>query len=84
MEVDLKEYIPGQIKVIGERVVLKHILTHRIIHATFSLLEIGDKSQIIESGIWVSFDQLKNYPVSRLMDKYIFDHLSEFVDYSKN
>lgn len=49
---------------------MKHVLSHRIIHATFSKVEIVNDDFLSENLIKVKRDDLDKYAISRLVDKY--------------
>ena len=48
---------------------IKHVLSHQVIYATFIQVDVGEKCDVGYKKIEVK--DLGDYPVSRLMDKYI-------------
>lgn len=47
---------------------VKHILTHRIIMADFSLVEVNERPVLPEGYIWIPEDNLQDYAVPRLVE----------------
>lgn len=55
---------------------VKHVLTHQQIFAQFFLIEIKEKNEIINKLEETEITTVDKYPVSRLMDLFIKNHLS--------
>ena len=50
---------------------VKHVLTHRIIHAVFITLSISNKNRQLEDYIEISVSQIDEYAVSRLIEMFL-------------
>lgn len=57
------------IKPIGKT--LKHVLSHRIIYATFYEIEIDSEISTSNTYIKIPLNKLVDYPISRLVDRYL-------------
>jgi A/G-specific adenine glycosylase len=55
---------------------VKHVLTHQQIFAQFFLIEIKEKNEFISQLEETEITAIDKYPVSRLMDLFIKNHLS--------
>ncbi|MDD4922255.1 MAG: A/G-specific adenine glycosylase [Bacteroidales bacterium] len=60
---------------IGTPVKLKHLLTHRIIYATFFPVHIKDKSHLPKEWKEIKLNEMDLFAVSRLMDLFIINNL---------
>ena len=49
----------------------KHVLTHQRIHASFWTVSLAAKPKLSNTYIWVRHDELENYAVPRLFDKFL-------------
>ena len=81
-QIMMSDIIQGEYDLIGTEIELKHVLTHRIIYSRFQVLYINRKESLRSEGMWVKLEDLKKFPVPRLIDKYIENHLSQIVEYS--
>lgn len=54
---------------------IRHVLTHQQIFAQFILIEITEKNEIISKFEETEITGIEKYPVSRLMDLFIKNHL---------
>jgi len=61
----------GSAFTVGKPLTFKHILSHRIIHATFLPVRIKQTSSLPTSWTKVPLDQLDTYAVSRMTEKYL-------------
>jgi len=50
---------------------VKHVLTHRIIHAVFITLSISNKNRQLEDYIEIPVSQIDKYAVSRLIEMFL-------------
>lgn len=50
---------------------VKHVLTHRIIHAVFITLSISNKNRQLEDYIEIPVNQIDEYAVSRLIEMFL-------------
>lgn len=66
----------GNIKIQQMGLTLKHVLSHRIIYATFYRIEVEDDITIKEQYTKTDAAQLSDFPISRLVDRY-FEQVSE-------
>ncbi len=63
------------LQISGKPFYVKHILTHRIIHATFYSVKIQN-GEVLAPGSWllVHKNNLQDYPVSRLIEMFLESH----------
>jgi len=61
----------GEVTINPLYVSLKHVLSHRIIYAKFYEISISDDSVIKNGYIRIRKEDLHEYPISRLVEKYI-------------
>lgn len=55
----------------------KQRLTHQLIHSYFHIMELKEIPIDLENGLWVSFEELNNYPFPKTILDFI--HKSDFV-----
>lgn len=65
----------GNITIEASEITLKHVLSHRIIYATFYKLTIDNDSLLKKNYTKINISEIGDYPISRLVDKY-FDKLN--------
>jgi A/G-specific adenine glycosylase len=51
--------------------VIKHVLSHQIIHAIFLTLNINKSNETLNRFVHTSFDALSRFPISRLTEKFL-------------
>lgn len=66
----------GDISIHPMGIMLKHILSHRIIYANFYIIEITQDTTIKEQFLKIDQADLFNFAISRLVDRYL-EHRSE-------
>lgn len=52
---------------------IKHVLSHRVLHATFHDLEVDGPLPIPEEYVLVPFERLDHYALPRLVERYLAD-----------
>ncbi len=50
---------------------IKHVLSHQIINATFLTLSITENNETLNHFVYSAFDDLSRFPVSRLTEKFL-------------
>ena len=50
---------------------IKHVLSHRVLHATFYELEVGNGLSCLDGYVVVPFSELNNYALPRLVERYL-------------
>lgn len=60
----------GNIELRSVNISLKHVLSHRIIYANFYQIEIEEDTYLKEKYLKIGIEDLSNYAISRLVDKY--------------
>lgn len=60
----------GNVKIKGIPVEMKHVLSHRIIYAVFYEVEIENDTEIEKLFTKTTLDNMHQYPISRLVDRY--------------
>lgn len=50
---------------------IKHVLSHRVLHATFYELEVGNGLSCPDGYVVVPFSELNNYALPRLVERYL-------------
>ena len=50
---------------------IKHILSHRVLHATFHEIELRDSLPCPEEYVVVPFDEIQKYALPRLIERYL-------------
>lgn len=60
----------GTVTIKGTPIELKHVLSHRIIYATFYEIEIENDAEIGQLYTKTSLEEVHRYPISRLVDRY--------------
>jgi A/G-specific adenine glycosylase len=61
----------AKIELSGQPFTVKHVLSHRIIHAAFYSIEIPKNIDLIGGFLKIPVSDLHNYPVSRLIEMFI-------------
>ena len=56
---------------IGNLSGVKHVLSHRVLHASFYEFEVRGALPVLEGFVEVSFDELHRYALPRLIERYM-------------
>jgi len=60
-----------ELQILGQSFYVKHILTHRIIHATFYTVNIMENYELSADFLKIPKSDLQDYPVSRLIEMFL-------------
>lgn len=74
---DFKKIFENQTNVVIDKteLKLKHVLSHRIIYASFYRVRLQSDLPAINNYIRIKEDELHRYPISRLVDRYFEERL---------
>lgn len=75
---------PGKLTLNPTPVDYTHILSHRKINARFYKIEIPEMESISDSGVVSSLERLSEYPLPRLITRFLDHHLLPFIQISGN
>lgn len=65
-----------KISIDAQSIKKKHVLSHRIIHASFYTITINDENKHLANFLKTPLNELNRYPISRLTEKFLEEKIS--------